>query len=738
MRARTLSWSSAKKGAARISAPRRALSTLAAPSGSAVTPSGSAVTPTGPPPSDRLAPMSDDDDDDLFGSLAAAPSAGPAPAPAPAPETVSGLMDRDCAGLVAMHAAAIGTRCEDTKEEAQSRADIATRAVRKAICSAARQDPAAWQDPVTTLESLLYPKSNDTTRESVGSVANITQSPLAPQATLTAVDDLLVHATERTLPVGGGYGQARPIAGGRMLIEGRGDAAPPPCVTLTFPLSDPHFPFRCARINIIESATGLLRVTVHAESDRRLPAPSTGVTIGPEEGAHTLSAASIERLFAPSQSPAVARRCTSAGWWIGLYDVDAGLQRRLPEGSLGGEAATYVVPTFLTRALAHLATRNLRLHVVANAAATGQGGKLAPNSLWRSVVFDPATLHARAVRGDDDHAFYLRAPLHKTYCGCLCGAYAPLVAGGHAHANGCEPCLDIYTCGRPLVGGRCPTHAEGTRAGAHGVCVARTSARLKCVHRAEDAPPATSTLYATYNSLDHELLLAPIEKNIVREIAASAVHLRRCATAATAASAHGSPPTEVPGVPDYLRAERSRLGLVLPELYDRNDERERVDTADVLMHGVEWFLRHPEHQEPGDPPYLQTLDDRATQLMCTGDFTVEIGEDPTATEGSFPDRGQLRVQPQIARLHDVTKLWRRPARDGGGRTRMKAKYGKEIEYIYGRLFEHRRAPKPKRRPRCAPPACGARRARPALERSPLLLGLGPTIRSPARAILSLM
>jgi hypothetical protein len=484
-----------------------------------------------------------------------------------------------------------------------------------------------------------------------------------------------------------------------MLVEGRGDAAPPPCVTLTFPLSDPHFPFRCARIDIVKSADGHLRVTAHQESDRRLPAPNPGVAIGSAEGSRVLSDASVERLFAPSQSPAVASRRTSARWWIGLHDIDVGLQRRTSECALSDSTVSaYVVPNFLTRALAHLATRNLRLHVVANAAAVGHGGKPSSASLWRSVAFDPATLYVRAVQRQEDHTFYLRAPLHKTFCRCLCGAYAPLTRGGHANADGCQPCLDIYMCGRQLVGGRCPTHAEWTRTGAHGVCVARTSLRMKCVHGTDNAPPTASAQYSTYNSLDHELLLAPAEKQIVRDIAASAVHLRKCAVALAVALA--PPPREegagVPATLSYLRAERSRLDGVLSGLYQSNGHGERTDTAGKPMHGVEWWECHAQQ---ADTPSLQTLDDRATQLLCEGEVTVEIGDSWEATAGSFPNTGKLRVQPQVVRLQGVAKLWRRPKQPGGTRTRINVMIkrhdvGKEIEYIYGRLFEHRNAPSP--------------------------------------------
>lgn len=632
-----------------------------------------------------------DNDDDLFGDGAAASSAGPAPpsVPVPAPVTVSGTLARFCAGTVAIHAATVSSQCEETDEQARVRATLATKAVRKVIFNAASEDPEvwqAWQDPVTALESLLYSQSNDTTREAAGSVANIVESSLAPRAVLADAGVVLVHASQRSLPVDGGYGPSFPVAGGRMLVEERGDAAPPPRVTLTFPLSDPHFPFRCARIDLTKSAEGLLCVTAHRESDRRLSAPAAGVSIGPAEGSRVLSAASVERLFAPSQSPDAERRRALVGWWVGLYDLDAGLQRRsAPDGAI----RAYVAPNFLTRALAHLATRNLRLHVVANAAAAGQGGKLTKGSLWQSAAFEPATLHARHA-SDDDHAFYLRAPLHQTFCRCLCGAYAPLAAAGHTNASDCQPCLDIYVCGRALVDGRCPTHAACTRLGAHGVCVARTSLRLKCVHGRDDAPAAVSTAYATYNSLDHELLLAPAEKMIVREIAASAVHLRKCAIAAPLAAALAPP--------EYLRAERRRLDGALVELYDKNDRDEREDVedpADALVHGVEGFVRNAMDE------CLRALDDQAAKLMCAGGVAVEIGKDWSATEGSFPDGGKLRVQPQIALLRGVTKLWRASASGDGSRTRIGSslKNGKELEYIYGRLFAHRRAPA---RRRCAP------------------------------------
>lgn len=154
-------------------------------------------------------------------------------------------------------------------------------------------------------------------------------------------------------------------------------------------------------------------------------------------------------------------------------------------------------------------------------------------------------------------------------------------------------------------------------------------------------------------------------------------------------------------MPPYLVAERHRLLNLLPELYDKNAEDEIGDTAGALLHGVECLERSPE--PPDGLPTLQALDDMATTLMCTGDVTVEIGEGWRTTEGSYPERCQLRIMPQIARLQGVTKLWRQPTLANGTRTGIGSsrKHGKTLEYIYGRLFEHRRAPKC--RQGCGPP-----------------------------------
>lgn len=650
-------------------------------------------------------------------------------------QTVSGLLHRDCAGTVAIHAASLSTRCEDTHDEATKRAALATRAVRMAISLASQQDPGMWQDPIATLEGLLYPHPNATTREAISSLANKWTGPLAPTASLSGVDDVFVHSSERSLPIDGGYGRSFPLAGGRMLIEqqpnggsdddddgsNRPEGAATPCVNLTFPTSDPNFPYRCARICICtvpdsEGLPLLLRVTTHAETDRR-QAEAPGLTIGPREGSLALRKELVASLFAPSVSQLVTQRCSRATWWIGLHDIDMGMQRRVEDETV----ISYVVPTFLTRAFAHIATRNLRLHVVVNAAAVGQGGKVSATPLWRRcVAFEPATFHSRGDRSNEDHTFYLRARMHKTYCQCLCRAYAPLVAGGHLDEVECEPCLDVYMCGRSISAGRCPVHAGLTVVGSNNVCVARTSVRLKCVHSMSGAPPSVPRWGSTYNSLDHELVLSLTEKVIFQEIVSSAHHLRKCAildeersdstplgevASSSTDPVVGTEESDRP-LPSYLLLERDRLELRLPDLYDLNDReerKERKDPGDSEIHSIETLERDAE-----DTTHLTHLDDRATDLLCAGDISVEIGEDRIVTPDSFPDRGKLRIVPHLAKFRGVTKLWRQSSSClDGKRVRVGVKYAKILEFNYGRLFPHRRAP-PRHRTTTVPRRCALR------------------------------
>lgn len=624
----------------------------------------------------------------------AANSGAAVPPPPRVARTASGLSRHDSAGIVAMHPAEIVSHSDDNELEARERALYATRAVRKAVHIATKADPDVWHNAVVVLETMLYSvTTNDTTREVVDSLAEIRSSSLAPRVAIVDVDDVIVHDSKCLLPIDGGYGPLRPISGGRMLVESHAtehtvrQISSPPSVVLTFPPSHPHFPIRCARIVLTPTTTGLIRATVYAEGDRREP-PQTGVALGPVDGARLLSSQATTCLFAPSKSLELKTVCDKAATWIGLHDVDIGLQIRTTERNEGHSAATYVVPTFLTRALAHMAARNLRLHTVVNAAALGPGGKPLGAALWRrTVALEPATLCPRSV-ANDDHAFYLRATLHKTYCTCLCRAHAPLIAGGHTSAVACEPCLDIYVCGREFVGGQCPIHLKDTReAGVKGVCVARTSLRMKCVHATDNAPPAVSREYSTYNSLDHELLLAPQEKQIVREIAASAVHMRKCAIA----DVHRLGAKDETRTPTYLGAERSRLNRTLVTLYDRHEEQERTDTAGTqLVRGVEFFERIPNSSQ--STPCLGMLDDLATKMMCAGNVTVEIGKTWHNTNGSFSNRGRLRIQPHIERRRGVGRLWRELS-SGKGRTSIaSSKHGAEIEYIYGRLFAHRRGP----------------------------------------------
>ena len=634
--------------------------------------------------------------------------------PVPAP---SGLNIESCAGLVAMHTAAIATWCEDTDQGARRRADLATLAVCRAITFASDLDPGTVHEPVATLEALLYTVSNETTRESVGSVVGAMTSTLSPIVSLFGIDDVVVHASERPLPVDGGYGFSFPLAGGRMLVEralpiahldggdggddGVGSGASSrPSVTLTFPASDPHFPHRCARVELVLEGRGLLSVTAYIESDRR-NAEAPGVAIGPARGTRVLSSTELTGLFAPSQSTLAATRCFNAAWWIGLHDPDVAMQRRD-----GGALLAYVVPTFLTRAVAHLATRNFRLHVVANAAslvvAAGQGEVPSDVPLWsRCVALEPATLHTLIPRTQtEDHTLHLRARLHKTYCSCLCRAYSPLVAVGGGECDECdecEPCLDIYMCGRPLISGVCPTHPECayTLTRSVQVCVARPSVRLKCVHRgggdggggaASSSEPHWRS--STYNSLDHELLLSSAEKRIAREIVSSAYYLRECAVAREKTRVGEEPPTRrAPGPPRYMHNERDRLEELLPKLYDLNYVNDTYNCGTNGVLGVEML----EREQSAD---LQRLDDLATMMMYKGLVSVEIGKNRTSTPCSFPQDRKLRIAPDTVNFRGVARLWY-PKRNGP-RVNVPAPNGGVLSYIYGRLFPHLNAP-PRRR-----------------------------------------
>ena len=438
-------------------------------------------------------------------------------------------------------------------EACAQRASVTAKALGDALDARGIQFDTWWPTPLPegqppcTLAQLVYGEDLDAShhataqwhidclmdsavRASVCSRLPAEERPDVPQAALVPRSLNVLPVDRTSLPdADGSYGLVYPIGDGDLVVETSEDDNS--IVLVTFPpIESSH---RCASMHLRRKTKKKEGAADRLAVELRPPVPE-GATCKPTLFSLAIDATALDALLAPHESESELERggrAPSCRDWVGYADREG----RTAESFFFG------VPLVITKLVAHFAVSNVRLNVLATAAArrlaTERGAT--PPPAWGSCVAVTGTASFMDLSKPPDspsrlmRTAQLVVRLHPTFAACLCAAHPERPSGDH-RTPGVDTAsfasLVLSCCARKLDAstGMCPENHDSPNPARpnhehekfYGRCLRCPMLCVQCTHVIDGEKQRT---------LDHEVVLTMCEAEAVSSLVVATFELRAVA-----------------------------------------------------------------------------------------------------------------------------------------------------------------------------------------------------------------